>query len=199
MPTLFILAGPNGAGKTTFYYQAIEDGFIRKDLPFINVDIVARNLPGGYAEENFVKAAEITRERIAGHIRLKEDFMIESNLAKTADYDWIENMKKAGYEVVLYFLCTKGIEINIDRVERRVKEGGHFIPPHIITDRYNLCLIYLKSKLSIFKQAYLIDNTEETVDVVAKLENGKIVTEVPDPPEWVSNLLFIVKKLNAGK
>ncbi len=36
MPTLYILAGPNGAGKTTFYFTAIEQGFIDKDLSFIN-------------------------------------------------------------------------------------------------------------------------------------------------------------------
>ena len=35
---------------------------------FVNVDIIARNELGGYTEENFVKAAEIARERIAGHL-----------------------------------------------------------------------------------------------------------------------------------
>jgi predicted ABC-type ATPase len=43
MPTLFILAGPNGAGKTTFYFNAIDNGYIWKGLPFINVDLIARN------------------------------------------------------------------------------------------------------------------------------------------------------------
>ncbi len=195
MPTLFILAGPNGAGKTTFYFKAIEEGYINKDLPFINVDVIARNELGGYTEENFAKAAEIARARMADHIGRKEDFMIESNLAKTSDYTWIENMKKSGYEIILYFLCTKDILINIDRVERRVKEGGHFIPAHIITDRYNLCLIYLKTKLHIFKEAYLIDNTEQTIREMVFLKDGKIEMEAGNLPEWVSNILFIVKKM----
>ena len=51
MPTLYILAGPNGAGKTTFYFTAIEQGFIDKDLPFINTDLIARNELGGYLEK----------------------------------------------------------------------------------------------------------------------------------------------------
>ena len=121
--------------------------------------------------------------------------MIESNLAKSADYTWIENMKKAGYEVILYFLCTKNILINIDRVERRVKEGGHFIPAHIITDRYNLCLIYLKSKLSVFKEVYIIDNTGQSINEMAKLINGKIEWEIDELPDWVANILFIIKKI----
>ena len=106
-------------------------------------------------------------------------------------------LKKAGYEIILYFLCTKDILINIDRVERRVKEGGHFIPAHIITDRYNLCLIYLKSKLHYFKEVYLIDNTEQEVKEMAMLVNGLIQMEVVNAPQWVSNSLFLVKKLNA--
>ena len=162
---------------------------------FVNVDIIARNELGGYTEENFVKAAEIARERIAGHLEIKQDFMIESNLAKTADYNWIDNMKKAGYEIILYFLCTRDILVNIERVERRVKEGGHFIPAHIVTDRYNLSLIYLKSRLNLFKEVCLIDNTEQVVEEMAILNNGEILMEIEGSPDWVVNLLFIVKKL----
>lgn len=52
MPTVYILAGPNGTGKTTFYSIAVETGFIGKDLPFINVDLITQSL-GAYTEENF--------------------------------------------------------------------------------------------------------------------------------------------------
>ncbi len=195
MPTLYILAGPNGAGKTTFYYKAIEEGFINPDLAFVNVDIIARNELGGYTEENFVKAAEIARQRMTIYLKKQEDFMIESNLAKDADYDWIESIRKAGYGVILYFLCTENTEVNIDRVERRVKEGGHYIPPHIITDRYKMGLIYLQSKLHLFKEAYLIDNTNETVKEMAMLTDGKIEKEIKILPEWVKKVLTLVKLL----
>jgi len=195
MPTLFILAGPNGAGKTTFYNRAIDEGYIDRRLPFINVDVIARNELGGYSEANFVNAAEIARNRIAVHIDNRSDFLIESNLAKSSDYDWILKMKNAGYEVVLYFLCTKDILINIDRVERRVKEGGHYIPAHIVTDRYRMGLIYLKTKLHLFKEVYLIDNTEQTINEIAVLNDGKIIIESGDDIEWVEKLLSIVKKM----
>ena len=48
MPALYILAGPNGTGKTTYYETAIAEGFIDPSLPFVNVDLVTRTLPGGY-------------------------------------------------------------------------------------------------------------------------------------------------------
>ncbi len=55
MPILYILAGPNGAGKTTFYFTAVEQGFIDKNLPFINTDLITKDELGGYIEGNFVK------------------------------------------------------------------------------------------------------------------------------------------------
>lgn len=62
MATLYILAGPNGTGKTTFYEAAVAEGFIELQLPFINVDIITRNLPEGYTPENFAKADRNSQE-----------------------------------------------------------------------------------------------------------------------------------------
>ncbi len=87
MPIFYILAGPNGAGKTTFYFTAIEQEFIDKDLPFINTDLITRNELGGYSEENFAKAEAIVRNRMANYLSKNENFLIESNLAKQSDYD----------------------------------------------------------------------------------------------------------------
>jgi len=53
MPTLYILAGPNGAGKTTYYYTALNKLFINQSLPFINLDVIAKDEMGGYSAENF--------------------------------------------------------------------------------------------------------------------------------------------------
>jgi predicted ABC-type ATPase len=118
MPAIYILAGPNGTGKTTYYTTAIEEGFIDATLPFINVDLICRDQLGGYSEENTVKAEQIVRERIKSHIERSESFMIESNLAQQADYDWIQRMNAAGYETHLFFLCTSLVDINIQRVEK---------------------------------------------------------------------------------
>jgi predicted ABC-type ATPase len=97
MPTLYILAGPNGAGKTTFYFAAVEQGFIDKGLPFINTDLITRNELGAYTDENFTKAEAIVRDRIGGHISKNESFLIESNLARQSDYDWLKLVKAKGY------------------------------------------------------------------------------------------------------
>lgn len=195
MPTLYILAGPNGAGKTTFYFTAVEQGFIDKELPFINTDLITRNELGGYSDENFTKAETIVRGRIAGHISKNESFLIESNLARQSDYDWLKLVKAKGYEIILYFLCTSNIEINIGRVRKRVKEGGHDVPENIITDRYNMALIYLKKEIFGFEEVHLIENSTETAAEIAVVKKGQIAIKKADCPGWANSILYFVEKL----
>jgi predicted ABC-type ATPase len=194
MPTLYILAGPNGAGKTTFYNTAIEQNFIPSDLPFLNIDLITREL-GSYSDFNFAKAEEIYRERITKLLQQGANFMIESNLAKDAEYEWIEAMIRKGYEVVLYFLCTDYIDdVHINRVQKRVKEGGHYVPPNIIEHRYKMSLLYLRSKLTLFKEVYLIDNNETTLIKVV-LRQGSIMYKEAECPAWIKKVIFIAERL----
>jgi len=92
MPTLYILAGPNGAGKTSYYFTALNKLFIHQGLPFINLDVIAKDEMGGYSPENFARAEMLYRERIGILLKNGDDFIIESNLAKSSDYEWIEKM-----------------------------------------------------------------------------------------------------------
>jgi predicted ABC-type ATPase len=116
MPKLYILGGANGVGKTTWYQTGLEQKYITPDLPFINVDSIVLKELGGYNPENIAKAEQIARDRISYLITDNKDFMIESNLSKSSDYDWISAMRKRGYDTILYFLGTDNIEINKARV-----------------------------------------------------------------------------------
>ena len=198
MPVLYILAGPNGTGKTTFYSIAVQSGFINKDLPFINVDLITQSL-GAYTEENFIKASEIYRHIVKKYIELNADFMIESNLADTRSYEWISLLKRKNYQIVLYYLSTDDVMINIGRVQRRVKEGGHDIPESIIRTRYSQSHSYLKTKLSEFKEVYLIDNSTDASQVQIKLKDGVIVEKTQDLTNWVKDVLSIYERLQGKK
>ncbi|MEJ0107037.1 MAG: hypothetical protein WDO19_32845 [Bacteroidota bacterium] len=172
------LAGPNGTGKTTFYSTAVDQGFIPGELPFVNIDLIAKNELGGYSNENFKRAEELYRARVGAFISEKKDFMIESNLAYQSDYDWLHAMLRQGFEAILYFLYTERIEINIGRVQKRVKEGGHDVAVAIIQQRYQNGLLYLKSQLHLFSEAYLIDNSFKEPFQMAVIQKGDIIFNI---------------------
>ena len=198
MPILYILAGPNGTGKTTFYSIAVQSGFIDKDLPFINVDILTQNL-GGYTEENYINASEIYRQTVKNYMESNADLMIESNLADNRSYEWISLLKKKNYQIILYYLSTDDVMINIGRVQRRVKEGGHDIPESIIITRYSQSHSYLKTKLSEFKEVYLIDNSSDASQVQVKLIDGVIVEKAADLQSWVRDVISINELLQSKR
>ena len=194
MPVLYIIAGPNGSGKTTYYLTALNKAFIDHQLPFINIDLIAKEL-GGYSTENFIQAEMIYREKVSSLISNGFDFMIESNLAKNTDYEWIGKMIKQGYEIVLFFLCTDDINIHIKKVQQRVIEGGHDIPVEIIIHRYKMAKTYLKGKLFLFKEIYFIDNSSDEAIIAAQLNEGRLEEHMKDMPGWVSDILFLFKKI----
>ena len=199
MPDLYILAGPNGTGKTTYYNTAIEYGFISTTLPFLNADNICRDELGGYSPENATIAEEIVRERIKELIAKEESFMIESNLALQSDYDWIYIMRIAGYRIILHFLCTSNVEINIARVQKRILEGGHPIAEAIIRQRYYNGLMYLKGKLHTFDEAILLDNSDVTPVKVAVINNGTLTNKIENTPAWANDALFIISKLTRDR
>jgi predicted ABC-type ATPase len=198
MPVLYILAGPNGTGKTTFYSIAVQNRLIDKDLPFINVDIITQQL-GGYTEENYIKASEIYRSTVKNYLDSKADFMIESNLADSRSYDWLTLIKANNYDLVLYFLSTDDVMINIGRVQRRVLEGGHDVAEGIIRSRYSQSHSYLKTKLSEFKEVYLIDNSTDTAQIQVKLSDGVIIEKSQDLQNWVKEIISIQELIQSKR
>ena len=200
MPSLYILAGANGSGKTAWYFTALEQNFIPKNLSFVNVDLIVRKeLVGGYSEENYAKAANIARDRIATCLELNLDFMIESNLALQSDYIWIENIKKKGYNVILYFLGTDDVQINYARVINRIKEGGHSVPEGIIAHRYKIGLSYLRSNILQFTKIFLIDNSFAYPRKMAEIEDAKIIFKETKSPNWVDEALYVIEILQKKK
>lgn len=121
--------------------------------------------------------------------------MIESNLSKKADYEWIEKMQRHGYDTVLYFLGTDDVEINKDRVLNRVAQGGHDVAVPIIEQRHRMGLSYLKSEVLKFTEAYLYDSSEKIPQQMAVLKKGKVIEQVNEPELWVKETLFIAEKL----
>lgn len=199
MPFLHVLGGANGAGKTTWYQLALEKGIISDDLPFINIDLIVLRELGAYTPENIAQAENIARERMRVLLQAGDDFLIESNLSKASDYEWIARMRTNNYNTVLYFLGTSDVEINKSRVRARVLEGGHDVPDPIVEQRYQMGLTYLKSKILDFSAAFLIDVSGEQPQQMAKLEQGVIAFKHPDCPPWVQGSLDLAERLALRK
>jgi predicted ABC-type ATPase len=131
---IIIIAGPNGAGKTTFAktFLPLEAHTYR----FINADLIAAGLAPFNPESVSFKAARLMLNELNEFTKAGESFAFETTLSGVHYLQRIEEWKKWGYMVKLWFIGLSSSELAISRVAERVAQGGHNIPEEVICRRY---------------------------------------------------------------
>ena len=130
----YILAGPNGAGKTTFASEFLP---IEAECPnFVNADLIAQGLSPFQPAKMAVEAGRLMIQHINDCVRKNESFAFETTLSGKGYVKKINEWKKQGYEIIIYFLKLPSIEFAIERVKLRVAQGGHNVSEQDIRRRY---------------------------------------------------------------
>ncbi len=89
--------------------------------------------------------------------------------------DFLKKSKSNGYKNYLYFVATNDPQINISRVEVRVKTGGHNVPNDKIESRYYRSLDLLLDAIKQTDRAYIFDNSGEKAILFAEITNGEVI------------------------
>jgi predicted ABC-type ATPase len=181
MPTLYLIAGPNGAGKTTFASRFLpeESG----DLEFVNVDLIARGLSPFAPEAAAGAAGRIALTRVAGLIKERKTFAWETTLSGRTTKGWVEKARAAGYFIKLMFIWIQSLEASIDRIRRRVREGGHDVAVPDVRRRFLKTFRNFFNDFCPLADAWkLFDNSKDSLRLIAVQKNGRTV--VRDHSLW---------------
>lgn len=146
MPKLYIIGGPNGAGKTTAALKILPE--FLNCLEYVNADSIAVGLSPFNPSSVDIQAGRLMLSRINELIEESVDFAFESTLASRSFTQLIEKVKKKNYKVNLIYFWLQNPELAIERVAKRVRQGGHNIPEETIRRRFE------RSK-SNFNELYL--------------------------------------------
>lgn len=140
-PIMVIIAGPNGSGKTRLAPFFLKQKRIKN---YFNPDEIARGLSPLDPENEAVEAGKIVIRKIRETIQKKESFAIETTLSGGAyPKNYAEQAKAAGYKILMIYLYTEDVRINIKRISNRKKEGGHSVPSEAVRRRYDRSLANL--------------------------------------------------------
>lgn len=124
----------------------------------------------------------------------KVSFSFETVMSHRSKIDFLTYVKEKGYTSYLYFISTEDPEININRVENRVKKGGHSVPINKIKDRYYRGMSLLLDALKAANRAYLLDNSQEQNFVILeKKYDGMMYPKVRNMPNWFDT--YVTDKL----
>jgi len=130
--TIIMIAGPNGAGKTTFARAFLAQSGMR----FINADLIAAGLSPFEPEAMALRAGRLMLEEIAASTAKHESFAFETTLSGLGWLRHIRQWRHDGWRVELHFLTLQNVDMAIERVAQRVRQGGHSIPESVIRRRF---------------------------------------------------------------
>lgn len=173
MPNLYIISGCNGAGKTTASFTILPE--ILDCHEFVNADEIAKGLSPFNPESVAIESGRIMLKRIKELISRQVDFAFETTLATKSYTKLIEDAKEAGYTVHLLYFWLENVELAIERVAMRVRNGGHSIPIEVIRRRYKSGLINLTDRyIGICDYCSIFDNSDILPKLVVRKEGGNL-------------------------
>ncbi|ORU94817.1 MAG: hypothetical protein A6F72_09250 [Cycloclasticus sp. symbiont of Poecilosclerida sp. N] len=185
---LWLLAGGNGAGKSTFYRTQLEP----LGLPFINADILAKQLFSEQAEQHSYEAARIAETMRLELLQQGRTFCFETVFSHPSKIDFVAQAKTMGYEIVLVFIHLDQISLNQARISQRVSEGGHNVPEDKVKSRIPRTLQNIKQVLPLCNRCYFLDNSrlDNPFQQIAEIQNGKLAVKAEPLPQWAETMLF---------
>lgn len=169
-PNLYIIAGCNGAGKTTASMTLLPEMLGCDE--FVNADGIAKGISPFRPEKVAFEAGRIMLHRIDELMESKVDFAFETTLSTKSYKGKIMRAQEMGYKVMLVFFWLPNPELAVQRVAKRVQEGGHDIPEEVIRRRYQRGIHNL---LNIYSQltdvTIVAENTLEMSTIAEKQKN----------------------------
>lgn len=184
-PSVILFGGCNGAGKTTLAFQLLGEGLHLDE--FVNADEIARGLNPMNPYNQAGLASRLAIQRVENLISQHQSFAFEGTLSGKWQAKVLKRCANLGYETRLIYVWLPSPEMAIERVEHRVKQGGHHVPSAIIERRYKAGLHNLNSLyLSVASEVIILDGTYLTLEpyerIIARKENNAL--HIIQPEKW---------------
>ena len=120
-------------------------------------------------------------------LAVRRSFSFETVMSHRSKVLFVAEAASWGYRTYLYFVATESAELNIRRVQSRVHEGGHDVPPEKVIERYRRSLDLLPDAVAYARRAFIFDNSgAEPIWLAEYLPDGTRELQLPPDrlPKW---------------
>ncbi len=194
-PVFYLLAGPNGAGKSTLYRALVDNGTLPASLEFVNADLYEAAHLQQVADplQRSQQARAWADARRAECIAQLRSFVSETVFSHASKLQLVTDARAAGFYVLLLVVGLDDTRQLVQRVSRRVKEGGHAVPRERILERYPRSLAHLAIAVRQADAALLYDShavERGTHRLVARCKADATDLRVQPLPDWARQVVF---------
>jgi len=134
-PLCVLIAGPNGAGKTTFARRYLPEN--AGVIHFVNADLIATGLSPLKPELAAIAAARTVLREIDRLAAERADFAFETTFSGLTYVRRLRAWKQAGYRIEMVYLRLRSIQLAVQRIAVRVRQGGHHVPRVDVVRRFS--------------------------------------------------------------
>ncbi|HEV8485346.1 MAG TPA: zeta toxin family protein [Blastocatellia bacterium] len=206
---IYVLAGVNGAGKSSIAGAA----FREMGGDYYNPDEAARGLMAADPALSQVLAniaawgegVRLLRRAIDERL----DYAFETTLGANTIPRLLAEAASRGVQIYVWYVGLSSPQLHIDRVQARVRRGGHDIPTEHIHRRYEHSRLNLIELLPGLTGLRVYDNSVEADPAAGKaphpmlvlhMERGKILNplNLKRTPTWAKPIVAAALKLDAG-
>lgn len=182
-PQVVVIAGPNGAGKSTLAPILLRETF--GVLEYVNADPIALGLSAFDSASVSFEAGRIMMARLRDLAKRRKNFAFETTLASRSYASWIKALRGSGYKFHLVFLWLRSIELAIQRVEERVRSGGHSVPDEVIRRRYDRGITNLFNLYQPLADTWAVyDNSGSGAPLLVSAGGENIPQRIVKPDTW---------------
>ncbi len=181
-PRLTFIAGANGSGKSTLTRW---NPVLFHEIPLLDPDAIAKTLQSMASTLRPVAAGRQVLNAALRHLNKAESFAVETTLAGKNYLQMMLDARDRGFEIVLIYIGTDRVEINLERIRKRVLAGGHDVPEKDVRRRYVRSYQNLPIAIQRADHAILFDNSEdEGYRLIGILGSG--THWVAPKPSWIT-------------
>ena len=182
-----MLAGGNGTGKSTFYRRFLQP----RGVPFVNADLIARQLDREHPDEASYDAAILAERLRSSLLEQGKSFCFETVFSHPSKIDFLAQARARRYQIILIYIHLFDSQLNQARVAQRVAEGGHGVPPAKIISRISRTLKYVRDALPLADIVRLYDNSyfDQPFQVIAEIRAQVLRQHVRPLPPWAEEMI----------
>ncbi len=129
-------------------------------------DSMALHVPGPHDSYLAAALAEAVRQQL---LAAGQTFTFETVMSHPSKIGIMKQARASGYRVYFYFVATDDPDINIDRVHRRVLQGGHPVDAGKVVERYHKSIALMTQACKVAHRAYIFDNSGSRHKLLAEV------------------------------